>query len=323
MKRKTVLLAFLNAAAAIAVGIGAGLLYKYYFRSDGMASRDDMKILSDKIAALSAAVDAKVGVAAIFSTADTLVTSSDEFPMMSVMKFHQALAVAAWLRQNRVPLDAEVEVTPDMLPGGTWSPMRDSFPQGGSFSYRELLRYSLEYSDNNACDILFSLSGGPERTDSYIRSLGIDGFGISCTEAMMHKEPGISDRNRTTPLSAALLLEKFWNMRDEDPYSRFIWETMASCRTGMTRIPGHIASKASAIAHKTGTGDVTPEGRIAAVNDIGIVVLPDGSRFSLAVFISDAGCTPEQCESLIAGIAAVVYERAASAMTEEDVETRD
>ena len=96
MKRKTVLLAVLNAAAAIAVGIGAGLLYKYYFRSDGMASRDDMKILSDKIAALSAAVDAKVGVAAIFSTADTLVTSSDEFPMMSVMKFHQALAVAAW-----------------------------------------------------------------------------------------------------------------------------------------------------------------------------------------------------------------------------------
>ena len=43
------------------------------------------------------------------------------------------------------------------------------------------------------------------------------------------------------------------------------------------------------------------------INDIGIVVLPDGSHFSLAVFVFDAACSPERCEEIIAGIAGAAY----------------
>ena len=50
------------------------------------------------------------------------------------------------------------------------------------------------------------------------------------------------------------------------------------------------------------------------INDIGIVVLPDGSHFSLAVFVFDAACSPERCEEIIAGIAGAVYARAEGAI---------
>ena len=45
-----------------------------------------------------------------------------------------------------------------------------------------------------------------------------------------------------------------------------------------------------------------------AVNDIGTVILPDGRHFSLTVFITDAGCSMEECEETIAVIARIVME---------------
>ena len=115
-------------------------------------------------------------------------------------------------------------------------------------------------------------------------------------------------------MSAAMLLEYFWSVRDADGYMAFIWDTMCGCRTGEARIPGRIQGNVQAIAHKTGTGDLLPDGRISAVNDAGIIVLPDGSHISLAVFVSDAACSIQECEELIAAIAeaAVCHARGVS-----------
>ena len=75
-----------------------------------------------------------------------------------------------------------------------------------------------------------------------------------------------------------------------------------------SRIPKYISGKASAIAHKTGTGDVLPDGRIIGVNDLGLVELPDGRYFAIAVFVSDAASTMQECEEFIALAAEAVYE---------------
>lgn len=263
--------------------------------------------------------DARIGVAAVFDGRDTLSLYAGQlqkscgdirFPLQSVVKFHQALAVCASLRENGLSLDSKVAVTPEMLHQDTWSPLRDRHPEGGDFSYRELMRYTLTESDNNACDILWDYTGGPAHTEEYIGSLtGREGFAIECTEAMMHADLDDSFRNWSTPMSAVLLLEKFRGAKDQDGYSRFVWETMKGCLTGEARIPGKIreayeaSGKPLTILHKTGTGDVLPEGRIIAVNDIGIVELPGGHHLSLAVFISMASCAPVCCEALIADIA--------------------
>ena len=39
------------------------------------------------------------------------------------------------------------------------------------------------------------------------------------------------------------------------------------------------------IGHKTGTGDRNPRGQIIGINDAGFVVLPNGQRYTIAVFV--------------------------------------
>ena len=114
MNRKTIALIVLNLAAAAAVGLIVGLFYKYVLQ-DGKESGPEP--LCDSIASVIAGEDAVVGVTAVFSDGDTLVLVDssgytgdllasmkkvsgldDAFPMMSVMKFHQALAVCGWPR---------------------------------------------------------------------------------------------------------------------------------------------------------------------------------------------------------------------------------
>lgn len=81
--------------------------------------------------------------------------------MMSVFKFHQALAVADFLDRNGLPLSTPLPIwESDLLPD-TYSPLRDAYPQGGiEMSIGELLVYTLQLSDNNACDLLFRYIGG-------------------------------------------------------------------------------------------------------------------------------------------------------------------
>lgn len=264
------------------------------------------------IDSLSSGLDARVGVAAVFDGGDTLVYDSRpelgaEYPLMSVMKFHQALAVCDSLRRAGIPLSRGLDVCPGQLHEDTWSPMRDGHPSGGRFSFAQLLEYTLVQSDNNACDILFDYLGEPAAVDAYLRSFGVGDCSIECTEDMMHKDLSLCYRNVSTPLSAVLLLEKFYLLRGSDPYYRFLWDTMTACGTGTMRIPRFISDKAAAIAHKTGTGDRDARGRIISINDIGVVVLPDGRHFSLAVFVSDAAVPDALCEELIAEIASLAY----------------
>lgn len=232
------------------------------------------------------------------------------FPMASVFKFHQALAVCDRLMRSGVSLDTEVSVGKADLVENTWSPLRDEYPYGGRFTYGELLAYTLQQSDNNACDFLFRTVCDVSRTDSYIRSLGIDDFAIACDEETMHDDLSACYSNWTTPLAAAALLEKFYSVRDSSEYTGYVWKLMSDCCTGQNRIPGHISGKVSQIAHKTGTGDIDADDRIMAVNDIGVVLLPDGRHYSIAVFVSDAAAGMEECEEFIAKVSEAVYEYA-------------
>ncbi len=44
-----------------------------------------------------------------------------------------------------------------------------------------------------------------------------------------------------------------------------------------------------------------------AVNDVGYVHLPDGRRYSIAVFIADSGYDMKTTEGFVADISAIVY----------------
>lgn len=76
-------------------------------------------------------------------------------------------------------------------------------------SIADLLKYTLQQSDNNACDILFDYQGGPDAVNKYIHSLGIRECAIAGTETAMHEDLNLCYENWTTPLAAAELVEIF------------------------------------------------------------------------------------------------------------------
>ena len=182
------------------------ILWISFFPLAAAAQDDDLsyrlkKVIKDK--------KAEIGIAVILDAQDTVtVNNDDRYPLMSVFKFHQALAVADYLDRNGLTPDTEIFIPEEELVPDTYSPLRDEFPEGGiPISFRSLLEYSMQLSDNNACDILFKHTGGPAATDRYVRSLGLRNFAIAATEQQMHDDPQTCYENWSTPLEAAALLE--------------------------------------------------------------------------------------------------------------------
>lgn len=253
---------------------------------------------------------AEVGVAVIVNGTDTVVVNSDvRYPLMSVVKFHQALAVAGWMQCRGTSLDSLIFISPEQLKPNTYSPLRDRYPSGNvRLSIRELLRYTLQQSDNNACDILFEMLGGTSAVDRYIRALGINDFSVSQTEDDMHRDVQASYLNWSSPLEAARLLEVF--LTTDWPgclHRSFIKQTMMECNTGRDRLPAPLQGTEAVIGHKTGSGDVNAEGLLIATNDIGFVYLPDGRRYVVAVFVKDSAADDRSNAQLIARISEAVY----------------
>lgn len=268
------------------------------------------KELQRQLANIVSRNEAHTGVAVIINGEDTVTLNNNgNYPMMSVFKFHQALATARFMHDNNMPLSTTIHISKTELHENTYSPLRDKHPDGNiDMTVAELLTYTLQQSDNNACDILFSRIAGTEYTDRYIRSLGINDFAIAATEKQMHDSLPLCYANRTSPLEAAILLETFVTkpLFDES-YQDFIKKTMIECKTGADRLAAPLAGTGAIIGHKTGSGDKNSKGQIIATNDIGFVFLPDGQRYSIAVFVKDSEEDAEDTARIIADISAAVY----------------
>lgn len=254
---------------------------------------------------------AEIGIAVIIDGKDTVTVNNDiHYPLMSVFKFHQALALADFMGREKQPLNTRLAISKCDLKPDTYSPLRDKYPGGGiEMSVAELLEYTLQLSDNNACDILFRYQGGTEAVDNYIHSLGITDCAITATEDEMHQDISRCYQNWSTPLAAAELLERFRKKTlFEDEYKEFIYQTMVQCETGKDRLVAPLLNKGITIGHKTGTGDRNARGQQIGCNDIGFVLLPDGHSYSIAVFVKDSGESDSDNSKIIAEISRIVYE---------------
>lgn len=228
------------------------------------------------------------------------------FPLLSVVKFYQALAICNRLGETGIPIYSTIRIEPEELMKDTWSPMLEYYGKGGKISIDKLLEYSLVQSDNNACNILFDRVLGTEYTEKHINGIVEGACSIIADEKMMHEDPTLCYDNWSNPVSAVKLMEHFYQKRNEENF-RIVWNFMSECNTGENRIPKYLHDYATVI-HKTGTGPVTANGDIMAVNDVACVVLPNGRHFCLAVFIKDAQCSMARCEELIATMAQKCFE---------------
>lgn len=259
---------------------------------------------------LIAPVRATVGIALVTDAGDTLTLNNDEpYPLMSVVKLHQALHVACWLSERQLDMDYEILIEPSDLKPNTYSPLRDRRPGGGySMPVGELLAYTLQLSDNNACDRLFRLTGGPQSTDQHIRTQWHGRhFAIAATEDDMHRDLARCHANHSTPLEAALLIHRLFADSRPDANLQHVRRLLLDCRTGLQRIPAGISDPHAEVAHKTGTSDRDASGRWIGINDVAHVRLPGGRSYSLAVFIKDSAEEMEENERIIARVSALVY----------------
>lgn len=268
------------------------------------------KSLTEQIRTIIRDKEAQVGVAVILNSKDTFTVNNNcRYPMLSVYKFHQALAVADYLNRNHLPLETQLYITQKDLHPDTYSPLRDKYPEGNiSLPVSKLLEYTLQLSDNNACDILFNYIGGTEAADKYIRSLGLKEYSIRATEHEMHQDLDLCYSNWSTPLEAVRLLEIFLNRSlFANEYQEFIKRTMIECGTGKDRLPEPLLETKAIIGHKTGTSDRNARGEFIGINDIGFVCLPDGQHYSIAIFVKDSKESMSNTSHIIADISEVVY----------------
>lgn len=266
--------------------------------------------LEAKIREIIAPKRARIGVGVVWNHRPIAAVNDDSrYPLMSVMKFHQALAVADTLSRRGISPDTTLRIARNDLKADTWSPLRDRYPLGDiDLSVRELLVYTLRLSDNNACDILFDRFGGPVMVDRYIRSLGFERFAIRVTEEQMHSRLTDCYENRGAPSETAMLLDRFiYESLFIPDYKEFIMQAMISCTTGADRLPAGVADTGAVVGHKTGTGDRNEAGLQIGCNDAGFVRLPDGDYYTIAVFIRDSAENDAENARTIAAVSDAVY----------------
>jgi beta-lactamase class A len=241
---------------------------------------------------------------------DTLSFNGNKnFPMQSVFKFHIALAVLDKVDKGELSLSQEVLISKKDLRPRTWSPLREKYPEGNvKVPLSEILSYTVSESDNNGCDILLRLIGGTEAVNTYIHQLGIPDFSIQANEEEMQKAWEVQYSNTTTPNAAVSLLKIFYNRGILTSQSfDFLWKLMAQTTTGARRIKGQLPEKTE-VAHKTGTSITNEQGVTAAVNDIGIITLPNGKHAAIAVFVSNSKENGEANEKIISDLAKATWE---------------
>jgi beta-lactamase class A len=239
---------------------------------------------------------------------DTLsINGNLKMPMMSVFKFHIALAVLHKVDEGKLTLTQEIFVQKKDLKEDTWSPMKEDYPEGDvNLTLDKILRYTVSHSDNNGCDILINLVGGTKYIQKFINEQGIKNFVIKVNEDQMKTWKNLYI-NTTTPLATTELLEKFFKgevLKEET--TEYLYQIMVETSRGLTWMKAGLP-EGTELAHRTGISGTNDANLRVAMNDIGIVKLPNGKHFILSVYLKDITEKKEDTEKIIADITKAVW----------------
>lgn len=266
--------------------------------------------LRQQIRAIASEAHGKVSVACSLpgSTLNCDLKPNARPPMQSVFKLPLAFTVLHQVEQGTHSLDQPVRfLQEDRILPHAYSPLQDQYPDAGvDVPLRELLRLTVSLSDNVAADILLRLAGGPKAVNAYIARLGISGFHLQDSEAVLHQEVSAQYRNWFEPAGAVQLLKRISDnspLTSEHTHLLLRWMT-SDLRT--KRLEGDLPA-GTRVAHKSGTSDVD-NGVAHATNDIGLIPLPDGRQIAIAVFVTDSTADEATRERVIARIARTVYD---------------
>lgn len=266
--------------------------------------------LQKQIEQIAAAAKGRVGVRAVLlETGESVgLEPGGQFPMQSVYKLPIAMAVLRQIEAGKIKLDQKVRVEKsDFVRKGMRSPLRDENPDGAKLTVSELLRLAVSESDGTASDVLLELIGGGAAAMNYLSEIKVADIIIANSEKELGQDQKLQYKNWASPNGAVDLLRALEEKRAgfSELNKAILVKSMLESPTGPKRLKG-LLPKDAAVAHKTGTSG-TINGVTAATNDIGIITLPNGKSFAIAVFVSDSQADEKTREEVIARIAKAVW----------------
>ncbi len=223
------------------------------------------------------------------------------FPMQSVFKLPIAVEVLIQVETGRLDLGRVVKLGKADARGG----LAGGITVPGQRTIGELLEAMVVNSDNVACDKLLALLGGPRVVDARMRTLGVDGMTIRFSERQMGA--GKAD-NTATPTAMLVLLGKIARreLGLSEAGANRLADLLVRVTTGGKRLKGALPP-GTIVAHKTGTSR-TEGGKTDATNDVGLITMPNGNLFAIAVFVHASPADETTREAVIAQLARAAYD---------------
>jgi len=296
--------------------------------------------VGSELARIARRVGGEIGVAALHVESGARISFNGDrrFPMASVSKVPMALEFLRRVDAGEIDLDERLEIPiTDFRPG--YSPLASwSGGRAEHATVDSLFRLMIGVSDNSATDVILRMAGGPDSVTRRLRELGIEDVAVDRSEARTFADlVGIPDtvpeeelyrynffrmrdrlppehrqaarvrygedpRDTATPEAMAELLSLVFRGEGLSPSSRdYLIATMESSRSGPRRLKG-LLPRGTTVAHKTGTMG-------GAINDVGIITLPDGAgHLVVAVFVNTLHRTEWRRERTIAESARLLYD---------------
>ncbi|HEY0624997.1 class A beta-lactamase [Sphingomonas sp.] len=296
--------------------------------------------LETAFAALAKQTDGTVGVAVQRIGGGPLLTlnAGQTFPMASTFKIAVAGAIFDRIDRGELKLDTMVTVDPAVIVNSAGIAEQMKHP-GVALSVHNLLELMLTRSDNTATDVMVAQAGGPAAVTAWLRKVGVtSGQRVDADTARLiyralditpgpgtfresidrafAADPAKRDmdqkripnapfnadpRDASTPEAMLQLLTIIQSGKALSASStRELIAIMERCITGEKRLKG-LLPPGTVVAHKTGT-------LMSIANDVGIVTLPDGGKFAIAVFVKGDTKGVDTQERVIAEIARTAYD---------------
>lgn len=278
-------------------------------------------LIQGRIAATAADFDGRVGVAIMDLQKGWIAGHEADrpLPQQSVSKLWVALGLLDRVDRGELTLEDTVRIRPDEL-SVFHQPIAGRVREGDVFTLAELLVSQLADSDNAANDKMMRLAGGPERVRETLLAKGLGGVTVFDYEGPFQSRvaglpwnPAWAGSREFTAARARLERETREAALDayvERPYdgaspeavvralarldrgellspgsTAALFHALSFSRNGRKRLKGALPPGWS-ILHKTGTGqDLGP--RSVGINDVGILIAPDGRKYAVAVMIGD------------------------------------
>lgn len=260
--------------------------------------------LQQQFAVIAKELGGIVGLSALhLETGETAAINADtSMPLFSVFKLPVAVVVLKAVEAGELKLEQKVRVTKsDLSPAATTRSAERWQKLPRTYTVGELLQFSLQDSDNTACDKLLGLTGGPASVTARLAEMGFDGIIIKIPTRDIGKYKVHPNQASSSELIRLLCeLQKGSVLKPQQ--RTVLFDLLEHSRTGANRIRG-LLPPGTQVLDKTGTGE-----NASAINDVGLITLPDKTHLALAILISGSKLPQEQQEQKLAQAARAAYD---------------